>query len=189
MRPIENICVIIDPWEFPKGSFTDTVYENILTFLDNNTSLIDTVILSSSQVPYKEYLNNKNWTYNKNLHNKKINWFKKFGNEIKQRTDPKFLNYKNKNYNQIIAQFPEEVDNIINSKHVYYVGSTFEICVRDSTLGYQWFVDNTKSIILTKPELLMSKTSQHPNLDEDNNWSKTQCGFYAYRRYFHESLS
>ena len=198
MRPIRNVCVIIDALDFCNPN-TESMYKNIITFLDNSTWLIDTVILSSTNVPYDEYLNSKNWIYNKKFHNEKIKNLEECGHKPMFRTNPKFLNYKNKDYNQYIAQFPEDIHNIKSARSVFYAGCCFDSCVRNGPFGYQWFVENTKTRIFTKPDLLMNENKQAPNLENNSNWKSCKLSgdnfcqifkghFYEYRRYFYKSI-
>ena len=208
MKPIENILIIIDVWKTPPDSdlIDPSIPSRIVDFLDKKPTIefhnnfhkpIDTLVLASYQTHPDEYLHNNNWHYHTSeaFHKKKLKYFKAqqhhhethYNDLYHEETHPNILNYKNKNYNQIIAHFPQELYSLfgkesIKEKKVFFAGCSIEQCVRTRPLGYQYFVEDTKCSIFTKPELTQTTYGKIPRrMNED--WVKYfDTDFFIYDR-------
>lgn len=197
MKPIENILIIIDVWR-PLDDRIDpyALSSRIVDFLDKNSTIviddyhksIDTLVLASYQTQPDEYLHNNNWHYHTldAFHKKKLKYFTA-EHHHHQETHPNILNYKNKNYNQIIAHFPQELYSLfgkesIKEKKVFFAGSALEQCFRTRPLGYQYFVENTKYSIFTKPELIETQGGGIPRRMNENWVKYFDTDFFIYDR-------
>tara|TARA_Y100001949_G_C15956628_1_gene317242 strand:- start:453 stop:1109 length:657 start_codon:yes stop_codon:yes gene_type:complete len=217
MKPIENILIIIDVWKSPPvdDDLVDTsLSARIVNFLDKSSTTviddthidkpIDTLVLASYQVQPDEYLHNNNWHYHTSeaFHKKKLKFFKvqqhhhetHYKDLYHEETHPNILNYKNKNYNQIIAHFPQELYSLlgnedIKEKRVFFAGCAFEDCFRNRPLGYQYFVENTKYSIFTKPELTQTNDGTIPRLMNENWVKYFDTDFFIYNRYSYSEFN
>ena len=186
---MKNIAVLIDFWTLADGTidlFTKNTHNKWIK--DIEAKDVDTVIVATYDVSEKE------WTSPVAESTKKLvgkhNWDKKIENIAYDQV----FNYKDEHItnpevwrltqtkNAYTIHYPWEFPNIDEIQSIYMYGAAWDICVRHRPLGFDFWLQKTKSKILLPKNSCKFSNQTYVDFDAIPTVHKVQDNLYEMER-------
>lgn len=185
---MNDLIVIIDNWKFkPNGAIVSGLLsKNIIEFIEQTPS-IKTAVLASYSCS-NELFSDTVWYNNRKLHHSEYDTYvqQDYASNLKEnkQTWEVMLNYTNSSLFQIAMRDIDELVRYVNNTgvaNIYVSGAAWEICVKDRPLGYVNIQRHFSNInILVDTTCVVDANSNHPNMNEYNDWKQLSNTLYQY---------
>ena len=186
---MKNIAVLIDLWTLADGSLdllTKATHKKWITDVESKD--IDTVIVATYDVCDKEWTHpiaqtTKQFVGENNWNNKvkNIQYDQVFNHREDHITNPEVWRLT-QTKNLYTIHYPWEFPNIDEIQSVYMYGAAWDICVRHRPLGFDFWLQKTKSKILLPKNSCKFSNQTYVDFDAIPTVQKVQDNLYQMER-------